>query len=88
MIRLSLIRPDQFLKSLAARLHSFLRQPRRAESLGGAETLLTYPIIQTHMDVPEETKKLLGLNDCLLRLSVGLERAEDLLSDLTEASRV
>lgn len=74
-------------KETAERILKNVKLITFAESLGGAETLLTYPIIQTHMDVPEETKKLLGLNDCLLRLSVGLERAEDLLSDLVEASR-
>ncbi|MBO4390352.1 MAG: aminotransferase class I/II-fold pyridoxal phosphate-dependent enzyme [Lachnospiraceae bacterium] len=57
-----------------------------AESLGGAETLITYPIVQTHKDVPEETKKILGLSDRLLRLSVGLEKAEDILADLFAAA--
>ncbi|MGM9637092.1 MAG: trans-sulfuration enzyme family protein [Eubacteriales bacterium] len=56
-----------------------------AESLGGTESLLTYPIVQTHPDVPEETKQKLGITDCLLRLSVGLENADDLIADLKQA---
>ena len=56
-----------------------------AESLGGAETLLTYPTVQTHPDVPDEAKRKLGISDRLLRLSVGLEGAEDLIRDLEQA---
>jgi cystathionine gamma-synthase len=44
-----------------------------AESLGGVESLLTYPYLQTHADVPEETRARLGINDRLLSLSVGIE---------------
>jgi len=53
-----------------------------AESLGGVETLITYPILQTHADVPKEVLKSLGINSRLLRLSVGIEAAEDLIADL------
>ncbi len=56
-----------------------------AESLGGVESLMTYPKIQTHADVPEETLERLGVNDRLLRLSVGIEDVEDLISDLENA---
>ena len=56
-----------------------------AESLGGVESLLTYPFVQTHPDVPDETKERLGINDRLLRLSVGLESPEDLIADLEQA---
>ena len=56
-----------------------------AESLGGAETLITYPLMQTHHDVPEAQRKRLGITDCLLRLSVGLENVEDILADLQQA---
>ncbi|MBE7005908.1 MAG: PLP-dependent transferase [Ruminococcaceae bacterium] len=56
-----------------------------AESLGGTETLLTYPMMQTHPDVPEEVRKQLGITDTLLRLSVGLESADDLIADLQQA---
>lgn len=53
-----------------------------AESLGGAESLVTYPIVQTHADMEAGLLARLGLNDRLLRLSIGLEDAEDLLEDL------
>lgn len=56
-----------------------------AESLGGVESLITYPILQTHADVPEEKRAALGINDRLLRLSVGIEDVEDLIADLAAA---
>lgn len=56
-----------------------------AESLGGVETLLTYPMLQTHADVPEEERKRLGITDTLLRLSVGIENVDDLIADLEQA---
>ena len=56
-----------------------------AESLGGTESLLTYPIVQTHPDVPEHIREKLGINRSLLRLSVGLENVNDLIHDLENA---
>ncbi len=56
-----------------------------AESLGGTESLLTYPTLQTHPDVPAEQKEKLGINDRLLRMSVGIEAAEDIINDLKQA---
>ena len=56
-----------------------------AESLGGTESLITYPLVQTHADVPEETKQRLGINETLLRISVGLENSEDIIADLAQA---
>ena len=56
-----------------------------AESLGGTESLLTYPVMQTHPDVPEEQKEKLGITDCLLRMSVGLENPDDIIADLEQA---
>lgn len=56
-----------------------------AESLGGTESLLTYPTVQTHPDVPEEQKQRLGITDKLLRLSVGIENPEDIVADLARA---
>lgn len=53
-----------------------------AESLGGVESLITYPMLQTHADVPMEERIARGINDCLLRLSVGIEHVDDLLRDL------
>ncbi len=53
-----------------------------AESLGGVETLITYPITQTHVDVPGDILEKNGINDRLLRLSVGIENIDDLVDDL------
>jgi len=56
-----------------------------AESLGGVESLVTCPSVQTHADVPPATRAAYGLTDRLLRLSVGIEDAEDLIADLRQA---
>lgn len=53
-----------------------------AESLGGTETLITYPITQTHADVPKDILAKNGITDRILRLSVGLEGLDDLIADL------
>ncbi|MBQ2315379.1 MAG: PLP-dependent transferase [Treponema sp.] len=56
-----------------------------AESLGGVESLITYPTTQTHADVPEEIRLKNGITPDTLRLSVGIENADDLISDLAQA---
>lgn len=56
-----------------------------AESLGGVESLLTYPISQTHAEMPQELLERTGLDDRLLRFSVGIEDPEDLIADLQQA---
>ena len=56
-----------------------------AESLGGTESLITYPLTQTHGDVPQEMRLRLGITETLLRLSVGLEHADDIITDLKQA---
>jgi cystathionine beta-lyase/cystathionine gamma-synthase len=56
-----------------------------AESLGGVETLITYPRLQTHASIPEEERLAIGITDRLLRLSVGTECATDLIKDLNQA---
>ena len=56
-----------------------------AESLGGVETLITYPVTQTHSAVPEAERLARGIDDTLLRLSVGIEAVEDILCDLERA---
>lgn len=56
-----------------------------AESLGGVESFLTYPVTQTHMDIPEEVRLSYGLSNRLLRASIGIEHADDLLADLEQA---
>ena len=58
-----------------------------AESLGGVETLITFPEAQTHADIPAEVRARLGINNVLLRLSVGIENVEDLIADLEQAFR-
>jgi len=64
---------------LKTRLISF------AESLGGVETLMTFPEGQTHADIPPEQRARLGINNLLLRLSVGIENVDDLIADLDQA---
>ncbi|GMA50646.1 cysteine synthase [Alicyclobacillus contaminans] len=59
-----------------------------AESLGGVESLMTYPARQTHADIPESIRQRLGVTDTLLRLSVGLENVDDLITDLNQALQV
>ena len=56
-----------------------------AESLGGPESLITLPATQTHADVPAEDREKLGITDSFLRMSVGLENAQDLIADLRQA---
>ena len=56
-----------------------------AESLGGVETLLTYPVTQTHADVPEEVRLANGITERVLRLSAGIEDEKDLIEDLEQA---
>jgi cystathionine gamma-lyase len=56
-----------------------------AESLGGVESLIEHPAIMTHASVPAEQRKILGIDDSLIRLSVGIEDCDDLLTDLKQA---
>ncbi len=56
-----------------------------AESLGGVESLITYPSTQTHADIPADVRTSYGLTDDLLRLSIGIEDAQDLIEDLQRA---
>ncbi len=56
-----------------------------AESLGGVESLVEHPGIMTHASIPPERRKELGISDCLIRLSVGVEDFEDLRDDLKQA---
>ncbi|WP_422657963.1 PLP-dependent transferase [Paenibacillus sp. EC2-1] len=53
-----------------------------AESLGGVESLMTYPAVQTHADIPLEIRDAVGVDDRLLRFSVGIEHVDDLIADL------
>jgi cystathionine gamma-synthase len=56
-----------------------------AESLGGVESFITYPTTQTHADIPEEIRNEVGVDNRLLRFSVGIEDAQDLKEDLRQA---
>lgn len=56
-----------------------------AESLGGVESLIEHPAIMTHASIPPETRRMLGIEDGFLRLSVGIEDVEDLWEDLNSA---
>jgi cystathionine gamma-lyase len=56
-----------------------------AESLGGVESLIEHPAIMTHASIPAETRARIGIDDALIRLSVGIEDANDLIADLEQA---
>ena len=56
-----------------------------AESLGGVESLIGYPLTMTHAGIPDEHKKALGITESLIRISVGIEDVEDLIKDLRQA---
>ncbi|MCY0874861.1 MAG: PLP-dependent transferase [Firmicutes bacterium] len=56
-----------------------------AESLGGVESLMTYPATQTHADMPKDVREAVGVSDRLLRFSVGIEHIDDLMADLAQA---
>lgn len=56
-----------------------------AESLGGVESLANHPALMTHASIPEDKRKEIGISDDLVRLSVGIEDAEDLIEDIRQA---
>jgi cystathionine beta-lyase/cystathionine gamma-synthase len=56
-----------------------------AESLGGVESLISHPATMTHASIPREERIKNGLSDSLIRISVGIEDAEDLIADLQQA---
>ena len=72
-------------KALALHILESLKLIPFAESLGGVETLITYPTTQTHADVPEEIRIKNGITDSVLRLSAGIEDKKDLIADLKQA---
>jgi cystathionine gamma-lyase len=76
-IKGDLKKTNKFLSSL----HVFTL----AESLGGVESLIESPALMTHGSVPAEHRKLLGIDDNFVRLSVGIENVEDLIGDLDQA---
>lgn len=72
-------------KELISKILRDIKVIRFAESLGGVETLITYPYTQTHSEIPDEIKKRLGVDEYLLRLSIGIENIDDLINDLDNA---
>lgn len=56
-----------------------------AESLGGVESLVCHPASMTHASIPKEIREKVGITDGLIRLSVGIEKVEDILDDLNAA---
>jgi cystathionine gamma-lyase len=77
-----------FLKGGLAEARGFLERLELftiAESLGGVESLVDHPAIMTHASVPPEARAKLGISDSLVRLSIGIEEAADLVADLENA---
>jgi len=77
-----------YLKGGLAESKSFLETVKLfalAESLGGVESLIEHPAIMTHASVPAEVRKELGIDDSLIRISVGIEDIKDILQDLETA---
>jgi len=71
--------------ALAKRIVEGTRIFKLAESLGGVESLIGHPASQTHASVPVAMRQAMGLTDSLVRLSVGIEEADDLIADLDQA---
>jgi methionine-gamma-lyase len=69
----------------AFRLLDALQVIKLAVSLGGTETLMSHPASTTHSGVPKATRDRLGVTDALIRISVGIEDADDLIADLDAA---
>ena len=75
-LKLNLNKSDTFKFCKSLRYFSL------AESLGGVESLICHPATMTHASVDDKTKNLLGIDDSLIRLSVGCEDTNDLISDI------
>ena len=69
----------------AKKLLSDVKMIYFAESLGGTETLVTYPLTQTHESTPPEVREALGINERFIRISIGIENADDIIADLDQA---
>jgi cystathionine gamma-synthase len=75
-------------REFALSILNHVRLIQFAESLGGTETLITYPITQTHADVPKDTLAANGITDRVLRISVGIEGKDDLLAELERVFQI
>lgn len=71
-------------KAMVEKILNNVKVIRFAESLGGVESLITYPFTQTHAEIPTDIKEKLGIDEFLLRLSVGIENISDLINDLQQ----
>lgn len=69
----------------AMKLLSDVKMILFAESLGGTETLITYPLTQTHESIPGDIRQKLGINDRFIRISIGIEDVNDIIADLEQA---
>jgi cystathionine beta-lyase/cystathionine gamma-synthase len=69
----------------ARKMLNHVRLCALAESLGGVETLISHPATMTHASVPPEVRERIGITDGLIRISVGIEDVEDLITDLDQA---
>jgi cystathionine beta-lyase/cystathionine gamma-synthase len=70
---------------LARRVCNSVKLMSLAESLGGVETLISHPATMTHASVPPDRRQAIGLTDSLVRISAGIEDADDLVEDLRQA---
>jgi len=66
-------------------LYSRVKMILFAESLGGTETLITYPLTQTHESIPADIREALGINERFVRISIGIEDVNDIIADLEQA---
>ena len=83
---LSIVLPDDKEK-----MNAFMRRLQLAHyamTLGGYRTTLSHPVMSSHYDVPEEMRKKIGITFGLLRISVGIENAEELVEDFLQALEV
>ncbi|MDZ4692232.1 cystathionine gamma-synthase [Terricaulis sp.] len=81
MLSFELEGDESDVRALLAGLHRFTL----AESLGGVESLIAHPASMTHASMTSEARRAAGIDDTLLRISIGLEHEEDLLADLLHA---
>ena len=72
-------------EALARKILKNIKIFKYAESLGGVDSLITYPMLQTHADLPKEERDKKGINEQFLRISVGIENVDDLIEDLRQA---
>ena len=69
----------------ACRVSEAMRLFTLAPSLGGVESLVCIPVLTSHLNVPEEERRKMGVTEQMIRLSVGIENADDLITDLEHA---